>query len=275
MLRWVTISAVLLISTAAAQAQAPRGPIQDNSFLLEEAYNQEAGVVQHISVLDRSRGGGWSYSFTQEWPLHGVRHQASYTVPVENAGVPGGGAGIGDVAVHYRYQWIGDSDARLAVAPRLSLLLPTGSARHSRGAGGPGLQVGIPVSVVLSERWVTHTNLGVTHVWAAEDTSGAEAPTTGVSAGQSLVWLAHPSMNLLVEVAWSRDEEVTGTGRTEASSSLVVSPGLRFALDVGSGLQVVPGVAVPLGVGPSSGERSLLLYLSFEHAFRHTPTGER
>jgi len=28
-------------------------PIEDNSFLIEEAYNQEAGVVQHISNLDR------------------------------------------------------------------------------------------------------------------------------------------------------------------------------------------------------------------------------
>ena len=28
---------------------AVAGPIQDNSFLLEEAYNQDPGVVQHIS----------------------------------------------------------------------------------------------------------------------------------------------------------------------------------------------------------------------------------
>jgi hypothetical protein len=31
----------------------------------------------------------------------------------------------------------------------------------------------------------------------------------------------------------------------------------------------VPGVAVPIGLGPSHGDRSLLLYLSFEHPFRH------
>ncbi len=271
MVRWVALTPLLLTSAvAAAQSPAPRGPIQDNSFLLEEAYNQEAGVVQHISVLTRRAGGGWTYTFTQEWPLHGTRHQGSYTLPLENPGGPGGSSGIGDVALHYRYQWVGGSDARLAVAPRLSLLLATGSARNSRGAGGPGLQVGIPVSVALSQRWVAHTNLGATHVWAAEDTAGAEAGTTSVSAGQSLVWLAHPSMNLLLEVVWSRDEEVTGMRRTVASNALVVSPGVRFAIDVGSGLQVVPGLAVPLGLGPSSGERSLLLYLSFEHAFRRT-----
>lgn len=42
--------------TTLAQEQTSRptdektqSPIQDNSFLIEEAYNQEDGVVQHIS----------------------------------------------------------------------------------------------------------------------------------------------------------------------------------------------------------------------------------
>ena len=34
--------------------------IQDNYFLLEEAYNQEAGVVQHISNYART-GGDWAF----------------------------------------------------------------------------------------------------------------------------------------------------------------------------------------------------------------------
>jgi len=45
-------------------------PIEDNSFLIEEAYNQEAGVVQHISTFALQRGTrAWVYAFTQEWPL--------------------------------------------------------------------------------------------------------------------------------------------------------------------------------------------------------------
>ena len=50
------------------------------SFLLEEAYNQEAGVVQHIQALRREQRS-WFYTFTQEWPLGGQDHQFSYTVP--------------------------------------------------------------------------------------------------------------------------------------------------------------------------------------------------
>src|SRR5262245_17587450 len=52
------------------EAGTPEPPIADNSFLIEEAYNQEAGVVQHISVFQRDwRSSAWAYSFTQEWPL--------------------------------------------------------------------------------------------------------------------------------------------------------------------------------------------------------------
>ncbi|MGZ8391565.1 MAG: hypothetical protein ACXWWK_01855, partial [Gemmatimonadales bacterium] len=59
--------------------------IQDNSFLIEEAYNQESGVVQHISTFALAADGdAWGYGFTQEWPLGGIRHQFSYTVLVEN-----------------------------------------------------------------------------------------------------------------------------------------------------------------------------------------------
>ena len=38
-------------------------PIQDNSFLVEEAYNQERGVVQHISTFSRMwNSKDWSYT---------------------------------------------------------------------------------------------------------------------------------------------------------------------------------------------------------------------
>ena len=46
----------------AAQEKDPRpaAGLQDNSFLIEEAYNQEAGVVQHIMGL-RRQNGAWSF----------------------------------------------------------------------------------------------------------------------------------------------------------------------------------------------------------------------
>src|SRR5262245_46788886 len=110
----IALLAVLWCTPAAAQqgtgaASAPPG-IQDNSFLIEEAYNQEAGVVQHInSFLRFWRSKDFVYTFTQEWPVPGdARHQLSYTLPVQHAGVlPDSGEGLGDVLLNYRYQLVG------------------------------------------------------------------------------------------------------------------------------------------------------------------------
>ncbi len=42
----------------------------------------------------------------------------------------------------------------------------------------------------------------------------------------------------------------------------------RIAFNFRSGLQIVSGVGVLIGVGPSRGEKGLIGYLSFEHPFR-------
>ena len=268
----VPLAWLLTAGAAAAQAgPAPSAPapIQDNSFLVEEAYNQEAGVVQHIGTFSRMRGSGdWAFAFTQEWPLAGQRHQISYTLPLSRVGAGAGEhTGLGDVAVNYRYQVGGAEGDALAFAPRLTVILPTGSSRDGLGAGGVGAQANLPLSAVLTDALVAHSNLGATYTPRTHDVLGNRAATTGVTVAQSVIWLAHPRINLMLESAWTRGEEVTGPGATEWGTSFVVSPGIRGAIDFPSGLQIVPGVAVPIGVGPSSGERSLFLYLSFEHPF--------
>src|SRR5215475_667041 len=83
--------------------------IQDNSFLIEEAYNQEPGVVQHINLFQRNwRTGEWLATFTQEYPASGIRHQLSYTVAYLRIDDSTGEAtGLGDLALNYRYQLVG------------------------------------------------------------------------------------------------------------------------------------------------------------------------
>jgi hypothetical protein len=263
--------AAALLAGLPAKAQDD-APIQDNSFLIEEAYNQEVGVVQHINTFSRDDDSGdWVYTFTQEWPLGGQRHQLSYTVPwqrLEDAA--DGGAGLGDVAVNYRLQLAGSGDTPVAFSPRLSLLLPTGEEENGRGAGAPGLQLNLPLSAVLAERFVTHANVGATHVPGAKDAAGSEADLTAYNFGQSFIWLARSRLNFMLELAYTSGEEISGPDATERSESFFISPGLRWAWDLPSGLQIVPGVAIPLGAGPSSGERQIFLYLSFEHPFRRS-----
>lgn len=257
-----TLLAAVLLFAPGALAQHKPAAIQDNSFLIEEAYNQERGVVQHITTFDRARGGAWAFGFTQEWPVPDQRHQLSYLIPIEHSS----GTGLGDVAVNYRYQLVGG--APLAISPRLTVMLPTGDEDEGRGMGSTGVQVNLPLSLELGSRFVTHANAGITHVPSARGENGATADATAYHLGQSLIWLATPTLNLMIELAWTRDAIVVGDDAVAREETLLLAPGLRGAINLASGMQIVPGIAVPLGIGASDGERSLFLYLSIEHAFR-------
>ena len=251
------------------------GPgIQDNSFLVEEAYNQEFGVVQHIQTFQRLwNSKDWAYTFTQEWPLDThPRHQLSYTLGVLHSGPqPSSGAGFGDLILNYRYQLLGGGKEKVAFSPRVSLLFPTGSTREGRGVGSLGFQMMLPVSWVLSEKVVTHWNLGATVLPVAHDNLGDKATTFGYNFGQSFVLLARPRVNFLLETVVARFQTVTAPNTTTWNTVFLFNPGIRWAYNFRNGLQIVPGIGVPLGVGPSVGERGLFLYLSIEHPFRKLP----
>jgi hypothetical protein len=260
------------VATGPAASDAPPAnpygddPIEDNSFLLEEAYNQEDAVIQHIGVFTRgTEGKGWAFSFTQEWPVPVQRHQLSYTVAgLSVDGADGYHRGAGDAAINYRYQLARGS--RVWVAPRASLLLPVGDADSGLGSGGWGVQLNLPVSVRAARRLVTHTNVGFTALRGARGADGSEANAEAFSVGQSLIYLASSRVNLMLEATRTSFDEVVA-GRTHREEAAFVSPGLRFAIDTSSGLQIVPGIAFPIGVGRSDGDDAVLLYLSFEHPF--------
>jgi hypothetical protein len=247
-------------------AQEP-ARISDNSFLIEEAYNQEVGVVQHISTLALGEGGDWAYSFTQEWPFRGQRSQLSYTIPVERIGTPAGSnIKLGDIALNYRMQVLNQPDG-IAFSPRLSLLVPTGDEKTGHGAGGAGMQVNLPVSLMVTRWLVTHYNAGMTVVPRARNAAGDRARTTGFNLGASAILLLSPTLNLMLEAVWTREEAVTGPDQAGRSESAFLNPGIRYAINTRGGLQIVPGVAYTIGVGPSDGESGAFLYLSFEHRF--------
>jgi hypothetical protein len=251
----------------AAQQVVMPGPIADNSFLIEEAFNQESGIVQHISTLSRPSGGGsWAYTFTQEWPFFGVRHQISFTIPVLEA--DGTGTGLGDVGLNFRYQLIGANGGPVYVAPRGTVLLPTGNERRGRGAGGVGFQGNLPVSLTPIPQIALHGNAGLTWTPSAFDARRDESETLDANAGGSIVWLVRPSFNLLVEVLWFSTEEVVAPGAERRRESWFINPGVRWAFNFPSGLQIVPGIAYTVGVGDSDGDDGLFLYLSFEHPFK-------
>jgi hypothetical protein len=236
---------------------------------VEEAYNQEPGVVQHISTFTRyQESKDWIYTFTQEWPVGGLAHQLSYTLPWQRLGTSlDGRQAVGDIAVNYRYQLLGDGNAPVAIAPRLSVLLPTGDEKLGYGRGAVGIQVMLPISWVLSDAFVTHSNLGGTRTPNARNALGEKATAQDLTLGQSLIWLATPRFNVMLECVHTRTQVVIGPDQTQTQTATYLSPGIRWAYNFPSGLQIVPGIAVPIGVGASRGEKAVFLYLSFEHPF--------
>ena len=269
----LTAAGLLVAVAAAAQSSEPPppgepGPIQDNSFLVEEAYNQEPGVVQEIQQFAWTPStGNWIYTFTQEWPIGGIKNQLSYTLAAIRLTADSGAAtGFGDVLLNYRYQLVGNGEADVAVAPRLTVILPTGSVHRRLGAGGVGVQLAVPASFVLSSRFMANANIGATWVPRAKNELGQRAVTFGENIGGSLIWRGSNTFDLMFEAVWVRAETPAAAGRTTVNNACLLSPGVRWAYNFPSGLQIVPGIGVPIGVGPSH-DRSVLVYLSFEHPF--------
>ena len=254
--------ATVILSAAPAFAGEIR-EIQDNSFLIEEAYNQEDGVIQHIFTYQYMKGDNSLFTFTQEWPAPKQAHQLSYTIPVQRIRMDGqDDTGFGDVALNYRYQAV--LKEGIAFSPRFSLILPTGDEKKGLGTDTVGYQVNFPLSIKLADRWVTHYNLGITFTPNSKGGAGARADTVATNYGASAIFLASNNLNLMLEVVGGTQQSVQGNGITASQNSLIVSPGLRYAIDLGK-LQVVPGLAFPIGFGPSRGEYGVFTYLSFEH----------
>ena len=157
---------------------------------------------------------------------------------------------------------------RSPLAPGSHNLFPvlnTGRWQSSYGKGAPGLQLSLPVSAELSELLSAHLNLGAT--WTPNAVGAPEVwrSTLDSSFGASVVFQVSGTFNPLVELFGARLEGVQPDGSIESTRVMFVNPGVRFAINRPSGLQIVPGVAYTIGVGPSSGTRAILLYLSFEH----------
>ncbi|RJR51797.1 MAG: transporter [Desulfobacteraceae bacterium] len=256
--------AMLFVASSAGRAEEVR-KIEDNSFLIEEAYNQEPGVIQHIQSFQYMRDKQWAYTFVQEWPVPGRTHQFSYNIPVFRLDVEDEGrtTGFGDVQLNYRYQLVDKKDF-VAIAPRLSLILPTGDHREDFGRGALGYQTNIPVSLTLADKWVNHWNAGMTFTPNARGPAEGRRDTLDFNAGTSVIYLLAEKFNLLLEAVWNAPQSVDEGSREH---SLFINPGFRFALDFDSGLQIVPGIGFPIGVGNSSGEYGVFFYLSFEHPF--------
>jgi hypothetical protein len=262
----LTIVAASLLAAGTARADEdddprPAAGIKDNSFLIDEAYNQGPGEIQHILTLQRQYRD-WYLSFTQEHSLGSQAHQISYSIPYLRLRSDGQRArGIGDVEISYRYQAWMESATMPAFAPGLSLILPTGSQSRGLGDGSFGLEVKLPFSKIVSDRVTLHANAGVTHLF---DVHG-HSPTSYLLGG-SAVYAVTREFNFLVEALVEWNESVNDAFAIERETTFTLSPGFRKAINLPDDKQFVFGFATPITFSrDKSTDYGLFFYLSFEH----------
>ena len=258
----------------AAQKERPIDVIEDNSFLIEEAYNQEPGVVQHIFTAhynNDSRRRGWEFNFTQEWPLFSQDHQFSYTIPsfhlLENGDHQNG---VGDILLSYRYQLLEEGNTKPALAPRFSLILPTGSRKRGTGNGVVGYDWNLPVSKKVSGELALHANFGLEYLPKvraplASGSLSRKHSLLSYNVGASAVYALLPRLHLILEWLGESEEEIEDNGKPQRAFKPVLSPGFRTAIINQSKLQIVTGAAAPVGLNRKADNYGVFLYFSVEH----------
>jgi hypothetical protein len=257
---------------ALAAAQAPPPPpnaddwkITDNSFLVEEAFNQDPGIVQNIFGFQRLTVRDWQFTFTQEWPAPGMRHQLSYTIPVQALD---GNTGMGDVLINYRLQVLEEGPGHPAFSPRVSVILPSGSTEA--GAGTHGVQVNLPFSKRRGDFYF-HGNGGVT--W--QRTRDHVSLVTPAAAG-SVIYRARQMVNLMLEAVVAGVEATAEAppGAPPVTSRVVtttLSPGVRGGWNVTDDKQIIVGAAVPITFSGGETDHALFFYFSYEGPVKGLP----
>jgi hypothetical protein len=274
---FVGITASLPVTASEDDPRLAAG-IQDNSFLIEEAYNQERGVVQHINKLQED-DGDWFFTFIQEWPVFSQDHQFSYTIPyswVRPATAAeqtltdliidfdaGGAAeqGFGDIMLNYRWQALYEKEYQPAFAPRLSLILPTGDRDKDLGNESFGYQISLPVSKIVSNRVTMHGNAGLT---SYVDVEGQQP--TSFNLGGSAIYALTRDFNLMLETLGEWNQSVE-EGEIVQDFTYTLSPGVRYAFNYPDA-QLVLGVAAPCSFSEDAQDFGLFLYFSYEHSLR-------
>lgn len=270
-----------------AQEDEPEN-IKDNSFLVEEAYNQEPGIVQHICNWIPAWEHGpeaqrtFDFLFTQEWPVFSQRHQFSYIIPMRQVdetpdqGIGRDAVGFGDILLNYRLQVLYGENPEfpLAWAPRVSLILPSGDVQKQLGNGKPGYQINLPFSLEL-KKWAYHFNAGMTKTpgVVAEldpDVAFIGHILDGYNLNGSVIRLLRPNFHLMLESVALWDEELQHDGYEKPKFQAIVSPGFRWAPYTKGNTQWVLGLGVPIGLSADAPDIGVIFYMSLEHRFMRT-----
>lgn len=246
-----------------AQAQEGIGRFQGAGMRVEDALNEEEGEMEHrLQAWRFPKDGFTTWRYGQDWSLFSERHQFEWRISAQDLGPRR--RGWGDLEVGYVYQAMGGEDARSALGLGLMAVLPTGDWRRGFGAGAPGLELEIPYSRLLGERWAWHLNVGAAWIPRARTEEGERHVLREQRLAQGLVFQPRPGLQLLLEAEVSEEREGSEAWEREAW----VQPGLRVVKRLSPRLAIAPAIGFPIGVGRRAGEWGIVFQLSFEHRFQ-------
>ena len=258
---------VLALTTSAlgqTQSQAAPFAIMDNSFLVEEAFNQEPGIFQNIFTARRGEDDTWEAGFTQEWPLFTQTHQLSFTVGALGVNSE---RGLDDLLINYRWQATTESATAPAFSPRVSLILATGDASKGLGGGGTGWQVNLPFSKQFNDTYV-HWNAGFTHTPAADGITRDHnlfTPHLALSGIRRI----RPMFTLVLESVIEWEQFVEGD-ETRRETVVTLSPGFQTGWNV-CDTQTIVGLAIPVAMSDGDASAGVFGYFSYELPFIQQP----
>ncbi len=272
---WIAVLTLLSGVTARAAEPRPIDGFSDHSFLLEEAYNQDRGEVQHTLNAVYSNDfwrRGWSFNFEQEWWLFTQDHQVAFSIPFSHLREEGDKQrGVGDIEIEYRYQLTEEGPNIPAVAPGFGFILPTGNRDKGTGNGVVGYEWSVAASKKVASRLALHANLGLTYlpkVRVPLDDNKRLSPKRSLvsyDVGASAVFALSSNIHMLLEWVGEFEDEINDQGKRERDFKAILSPGIRTAVINKDRLQTVLGVGIPIGVTGPADNYGVFLYFSVEH----------
>jgi hypothetical protein len=271
----LAILSVFAGGIVAAAGPRPIDGFDDNSFLVEEAYNQERGEVQHTfnAVYSNDfKRRGWSFNFEQEWWLFTEDHQVAFSIPFFHLWEESRRHnGVGDIQIGYRYQLTNEEPEIPAFAPGFSLILPTGDRDKGTGNGVVGYEWTIAASKKLGRRLAMHANLGLSYLPKIrirlndERRLSPKRSLVSYDVGASVVFALSSDVHVLLEWLGEFEAEINDKGKKERDFKALLSPGIRAAVINKDDVQTVLGVGIPIGVNGPADNYGVFLYLSVEH----------
>lgn len=238
------------------------GGIEDNSFLLEEAFNQKKEEYQFIQKYYTSTSGYVEYLLEIEAPLSDDEtHQISLDISrIRPEEIPA--SSFSDLNLNYRYQALNRNG--MILTEKIGLVLATGKVENETSNGAMGAQLMQVATFKFSERFMNHWNLGTT-IFPEAETAAGEKTILEFTGGTSLINNYSDNLNFLLEAVLQTFESYDEDKNVNNELRFYLNPGLRFALDFDfKRTQVVPGVSFPVQYSDGEVRPGVFLYLSVE-----------